>query len=373
MSQRRIPPLDGVRALAILLVIMRHTLDRSLRGVEGINPFLQVVMGFGWFGVLLFFTLSGFLIGGMIYEEVREDRFSARTFYMRRVLRILPAAFFFLTVVYWSKLSFDKITLYNYLFITNYTWVSFADHYWSLNVEEHFYLIFPFLFALLYRVLSKRADRVLSAFACGIVFVWVLRAYVGVTQHPSFLFPGNISMASHWQVDYFLFGVAGAILRAEGWAPRKKWLSLVLLSTPVLFVFLAYVTAQMGASVTVGLTSAHMALLAPSFAMLSFLFVLCAATQEDAFTKVLSCRVFGWIGLLSYSMYIWHMVVIAWVGGHKGFLSGISDPNVYAAAVFAVNVAGTMSAAVLSYDFIERPFLALRRVLPVSRLAGGDG
>jgi peptidoglycan/LPS O-acetylase OafA/YrhL len=155
--------LDALRGVAILLVMGRHNFMAPERaGV--LQPIAEVWHHFGWAGVDLFFVLSGFLIGGLVFQELKaHGSFDARRFWLRRALRIYPAYIAYLVwFVLWANYlaavrppdqSLAKATRSlwpNLLHLQNYLG-SPVSHTWSLAVEEHFYLLLPLVVLLLLR------------------------------------------------------------------------------------------------------------------------------------------------------------------------------------------------------------------------------
>ena len=152
LSRGRIPSLDGVRAIAILLVLYAHA------DIPGHSAFmLAAIKGrCGFLGVQLFFVLSGFLITAlMLRERERTGGVSRAGFYMRRALRILPAYIAYLAVVaIMPPMADHRLTRSDWLSALTYT-VNFhplplpmaISHAWSLSVEEHFYLLWPLVLA----------------------------------------------------------------------------------------------------------------------------------------------------------------------------------------------------------------------------------
>ena len=136
---KRIPSLDGLRAISISMVVLAHFAN------EGYAPlFLRPYAGIG---VRMFFVISGYLISAILLKEQgRTSTISLRSFYIRRAYRIFPAAFFFMLIifaVYWRTLRWYEMTI-ALLYIVNYfprPWV--IGHLWSLSVEEQFYLLWP--------------------------------------------------------------------------------------------------------------------------------------------------------------------------------------------------------------------------------------
>lgn len=166
---KRYPALDGIRGIAVVAVMIFHFfLFGRMVPARGLDRAAAAVANTGWVGVDLFFVLSGFLITGILFDARGEPRF-LRTFYARRVLRICPVYFgvlvvFFLVlprlfpssaavhanttgqIWFWTYLSNVQIALYGWSASSVY-----VDHFWSLAIEEQFYLLWPFAVALISR------------------------------------------------------------------------------------------------------------------------------------------------------------------------------------------------------------------------------
>ena len=171
------PPLDGIRAVAILAVLIFHVAPSALTG--------------GFTGVDVFFVLSGFLITSIILHDVRADRFSLREFYLRRVQRLLPnlIATVLGVLVLWTTLLppstarqagehglwalFSASNIYIWRTLGSY-WGNAAEHAplthtWSLGIEEQFYLLFPLVVLAVSRAAgrSPRSRAMAVAMSCG--------------------------------------------------------------------------------------------------------------------------------------------------------------------------------------------------------------
>ncbi len=349
IGKNRVSALDGVRALAITLVIMRHCFDRPLSNVKDIPSSIQYIMSFGWVGVHLFFVLSGFLIGGMIYKQIKAHNFSFRDFYIKRIFRIMPVAYVYLLIVHWELVHFNIPTLYNFLFINNYLGFDFTSHFWSLNVEEHFYLFFPLSFFILYKLFN--IHKMIPVIVTTVAAVWVIRIF--------FLSP-SVYTISHWQIDYFLLGVLASILYIEDIVPQKKFFSALLWLIPVFYAVLSVVTVKMSnGSTFLNQNPVTISWLAPLYSLFSFAFVILVATQDNLISRFLSLRVFRWIGILSYSMYIWHLFIITHYDIYRPGLSRL-NPSLQAMIVFLIYFSLTTLVAFVSYQSVEKPFLMIR-------------
>jgi len=247
------PELDGIRGLAILLVLAAHAA----------YPFLLEA---GQVGVTLFFVLSGYLITGLLRAELeRTGRVDLRAFYVRRARRLLPALAVLLLVaaiVGWAALpAIATIALY----VGNWfrDGVGFIGHTWSLAIEEQFYLVWPLLF-----IAGLRSPRILLVLAAGSA---VLRLTTG----------GDWSVSTFVRLDGLLVGAALAL---TSWsAPR--WAGAVGLGWMTIAVVLPF-----GWSVTLA-TAGGSLLVASS-------------------PSWIASRPLVWLGGISYALYLWHFPLI---------------------------------------------------------------
>jgi peptidoglycan/LPS O-acetylase OafA/YrhL len=179
LTSFRIPALDGLRGVAIISVIVCHV-NHRFGGAYATGPVdgpLAMLFGWGWIGVDLFFVLSGFLITGILYDAKGSDGYF-RNFYARRTLRIMPLYFgFLLLIVVMNRMhspAFPWVPLDDLLWLVSYTynvraaftesWIGNFHHFWSLAIEEHFYLIW-LLFVCIFsrRLLMKLCLAVAAA------------------------------------------------------------------------------------------------------------------------------------------------------------------------------------------------------------------
>jgi peptidoglycan/LPS O-acetylase OafA/YrhL len=342
----QIPSLDGLRAASFLIVFLAHA------GLGSIVP--------GYFGLSLFFFLSGYLITTLMRIEVeRSGTVSLKQFYLRRALRIFPPFYLVLFVaitctllgVMPGSVSVNG-TLAQVLHMTNYwvvlhgwwdglapgTWV-----YWSLAVEEHFYVVFPLLFLFLRRSLSPAGQvRALLAL-CALVLAWrcVLIFGLHVPKDRTYV-------ASDTRVDSILAGCILAVWRNpildRGWDDRALkfiWLPLGVLSVLVSLVFRRPWFEQ-----TFRYTL-------QSFGLLP-VFVAVILWHDRGLVRVLNWRAVRYLGVLSYSMYLMHTSLLWGLQSRTSLPIVVRSPLALAILVI---VAGLM------YRYIERPCARLRRRL----------
>jgi peptidoglycan/LPS O-acetylase OafA/YrhL len=207
LIQRHMPELDALRGCAILAVLFYHGMYWSIGSSPNplINLLVKATVG-GWLGVNLFFILSGFLITGILIDtRGRPDYY--RRFYLRRVLRILPAyvgMLVLLVLVRWLTLKsalFCLLFLANYNALFSYFYVGGYGPFWSLSVEEQFYLVWP---AIVARV-SLRTLTVLSIALC------IVEPLLRLLSASSLLPLGNPHTATYLIADNLALGALAAI------------------------------------------------------------------------------------------------------------------------------------------------------------------
>ena len=344
------PELDGLRALSLLLIFVAH--------LAYLWPSVGKRLLPGSFeAVDLFFILSGFLLTTLLLQERhRTGGFSFRNFYQRRALRLLPGLFFVLAcnALYVELNGGSPRTLLEpYVVIVTYVgnWatvfvapnaLTYAwDHTWTLAVEEQYYLLFfPLLIVLLRATRSLR--KVLVILAAAVPLVWIWRAWVAHnTLAPHF---HSVYVRTDTRLDALLLGPIAAIA-----------LQLGLRITPRL-VALGWVGA---AYLVWMLFSAHLAdrwVYQWDFAGVDLawtLVLLAVLGGTGLVTRFFRLRPMVWIGKLSYGLYLWHLPVFVAVHQH---LTGVLPP-----VQVVVALAITFSGASISYYFVERPFLRLKR------------
>ena len=200
----RIPSLDGLRTISILLVIVSHLTIRARHGGPGRNLMLAFTAN-GGVGVLFFFVISGFLITTLLLRESDQfQRVSLERFYIRRAFRILPAFMGFMLIAF-TLASLGVISVNPASFIRAFTMTSdyqrhpdwYVGHIWSLSVEEQFYLIWPALFVICSR---KRLVRVAI---CAIAAEPVVRVATWLLFRPQH---GQIRYMGHTQAKILIVG-----------------------------------------------------------------------------------------------------------------------------------------------------------------------
>jgi peptidoglycan/LPS O-acetylase OafA/YrhL len=334
VKDRWIPTLDGWRAVAVMMVIVAHELV-SKPGLDASIDSLALRMG--PLGVQIFFAISGYLICTLLLLESDKRPISLRAFYTRRVFRILPPAFTYLAVV--GLLSAAGVIAVRgidiasciFLFANYITNGWYVAHFWSLSVEEHFYLLWP---AILAFAGWRRASHI--AFA-GMVAVGSWRLYSG----PTLYFGEQTAwLRTDMVLDAFFAPCLLAILLHH--YPTFK-IRVQRLSNPLTTIALtALLVVATVAGVNPALKKSLQAALLPLIVVST---VLRPATWIGG---ILEVPVMRWIGRISYSLYLWQQM----------FVGPLQSWNTLPYRLVALVVI-----AAASYYFIERPTMAFGRSL----------
>ncbi len=342
-KSHRIPSLDGLRALSILIVMLSH-----VSGTVNFKqlPLSHMLFSFGPFGVKVFFVISGFLITMLLLkEEQAKGRISLGNFYFRRAFRILPVAYtFILTVYILSKAGLVFLPKYNLLFASTFTmnhvregtWVT--GHLWSLSIEEQFYLVWPAFFLL---TRAKTRERLCVA----VVFL------APILRVLSYYFAPGIFDAMQESLLYSGDAIAMGCLLAL-WAPRltesAAWTRLIRSRW---FFIAPLVGIAAYSTLNHNLWPGFYFGVGNSVCLFCIAAIIWRVTHySDWTTSTLNFFPLVYIGVLSYSLYIWQQI----------FLNILSTSWVNR---FPQNLVFSFSAAIVSYHFVETPFLKLRERL----------
>lgn len=363
---RHIPMLDGLRGVAIVVVMCFHSLIlRPDMGADA-NVYLKFVQA-GWMGVDLFFVLSGFLITGILYDSKGTERYFF-TFYARRSLRIFPLYYLFLIFALLIAPEYFDVTeefrsrqIYSWLYLQNLAgwWEpGFAppyklSHLWSLAIEEQFYMVWPLVVYCLSRTATMRL--------CGVIIVltFVLRCVfinAGVSE-------GKIYSTTFCRLDTLAVG-AWIALAARGPAGLAGILNTgriaaLLGAIGILGVFAWQRTLFEGPWLfTIGLSAVAI--------FFGGMLVLLLATNGASFPiRILNNRFLRSIGRYSYAMYLFHLPIQLYVSHHWFTRQPILDGKIPAlAGQFVVHLqlfATTYLLAMASWWLFERHVLKLKR------------
>jgi peptidoglycan/LPS O-acetylase OafA/YrhL len=361
-SARQIPALDGIRGLAIIWVVLHNTMARPLAPRSGAWHLLTGFSSTGWIGVQLFFALSGFLITAALLDS-QDGPHYFRNFYAKRALRILPLYYAvllaLLIVLPWFiaprvPYSYEQQAAL-WLFVLNWTQASpyGFGHFWSLALEEQFYLLWPLV---VWRLAPRRLLTVCLWIA---VAALLLRCLLVAYGTDSLALYTNTAC----RMDALALGGAGACaLRIP--QLRERLLSrLPALSALVLVLFLA------GAALThvydrdrwSGETFGYTLLAFCSAAFVTAAAVMPGSAARGGVGALLTWAPLRSCGIYSYAMYVFHgllhkLVGEPWLVATFGERPSVQVAFVYALAVLAVSYL----LGFCSYHLFEKHFLRLK-------------
>lgn len=351
-----IPELDGIRAIAIWMVLCDHILDGwhvPTATMALVPNAVRFFFGHGWLGVDLFFVLSGFLITGILLDS-RNSPSYFRNFYTRRFLRIVPLYYTVIAVSALCYADYTKYFLLSLLFLAN-----FADAFavkvphgpgvfWSLAVEEHFYLAWPWLV----RFLNRKA---LICVALGIVLASPLfRLWASMHSWPI----GAIYAYSFFRLDGLALGSLLAIWVRSNYATRTRstQLAAVLVGASAILTVLGSSLGLMGTGSVLRYTQTELVFAGFVLAVVSLRGTILVAPLRWWFAKL--------SGDLSYCIYLVHLSLgdgyyqlLRVVGIHQIAFGPIGLLAVRAVAILT----GSFGIALLSRRFLERPVLGLKK------------
>ncbi len=345
-SNEKLSSLDGLRAISIFLVLFNH-LKIQNNAFEGHGNFQWItdLLTDGQLGVNVFFVISGFLITTLLLtEEDKTGTISLKYFFIRRTLRIFPA-YYFLLLVYFILQLFHQIEISTNSWITSISYTKYFNwdtdwytaHFWSLSIEEHFYLIWPVIFV------SAKKQRKRIAF--------VLLFVAPVVRVTSYFYP------VFWLNDFSLFARIDALAIGCLFALYKdqilarisqhwRWYFFGAISILILVRYLPWLTHEIGhgtyyLSFATGSSHGTIANLCIAVIMMYSVF-----GPRKLWFNFLNARIMIFIGLLSYSIYLWQQFFIS------------SSNKWYTSTPY--NLILLFIAALTSYYLIEKPFLRLK-------------
>ena len=351
----RINSLDGLRALSIMMVLLAHAAPTMPAALT--SSILFQLLANSHLGVKIFFVISGYLITKLlILEKEKNGVISIKQFYLRRIFRIFPIFYIYILTLIILKSTIAPSILSSYqdvlpaaFYLWNYkqffmstngnsNW--FLGHFWSLSMEEQFYLLWPFVFVFFYA--GSRGSKLTTILLTMIVLMPVVRVATYLWM------PGNrgqIGMMLQTGGDTILMGCYGAVIERKA-SFKEKYLKYLKGNSLVIFaiVFLLVISPLLsnhfkGAyALPIGMSLENILIL---------IFILFSIYVPTTYQRVLQHKILVQIGMLSYSLYVWQQL----------FLS-----NLYTSWVnrFPQNLFIVFAVGYISYFLIEKPIMQLR-------------
>ncbi len=355
MKQDRIIELDGLRAIAIIFVIIVHFIFNQLQVPD--NPFLLALyklIGYTWSGVDLFFILSGYLIGGILIDNKNSPNYF-KTFYTRRFFRIFPLYYLFLAMMILlsfllnsniNSLYYREISIFSYLTYTQNI-VSFFTHSpigitWSLAIEEQFYLFLPFI---IYFFDRKKLPYVFLIF---ITISIILRSF--------FYYPYSLDQL-FYRMDSLLMGSICAFYLKE-----DRWFELINKHYKFFIIAFWGILATIIGLILTDIVLIHCIQNNLLFLLLNLLYstllIIVILNKSNVLSKILRNRLMVSIGQVSYGIYLYHLIVLGSlfkiVLKQNPSLNNLKDLTII---IFSIII--TYFLSIISYKIYEKPILKI--------------
>ncbi len=337
------PEIDSLRALAVISVIIYHA---------KINIFNVKIFEGGFLGVDIFFVISGYLITSIIITDLKNNNFSILNFYERRIRRIIPVLVFVIIITFpfgWFYLlplqfiEFSKSALFSLIFSSNiFFWLDGVEyikteslfkpylHTWSLSVEEQYYLIVPFILIFFYK------RKLILHILILILLTSLFHAIFSSTKYPVFNFFSLSTRA--WEI------AAGSIISYLEFSKGSKKIKNNNLNE--IFVFFGLLLIFV--SILLFNDEIKHPHLLTTLPIIGTCLILWFANKDLLIIKFLSFRIFIIVGLISYSLYLWHFPLFAFAR-ITGFVEGsILNKIILIFSLFILSF--------LTYHFIEKKF-----------------
>ena len=342
---KRIPSLDGFRAISILLILFCHS-----RLSTGFPGRLTDLARQAEVGVTVFFVISGFLITNLLMvEESKNGSISVGHFYLRRVFRILPVYFLYTVfILLWGNMENVSVSPSNLMHVSTFTvnfdknkdW--FLGHFWSLSVEEQFYLFWPAML-IFFRKHLNIVIPVLLAWSCiARAIAYKLPGFEFISLSPFFAYSDAIFIGAFGGIIFFE--------KPDLFTHKIFSSTLAKLLAISLFLTLVYFTEH-GVLAIISLPFGN------TIISMSTLFLISSYILPSGKTvyKILNHKAVVHIGVLSYSIYIWQQFFF--VGEIRGFCR-----------TFPFNILVIYGVSLASYYLWEKPFLKLKKHFSVTKL-----
>ena len=360
--------LDGVRAIAVLLVFSAHSIGYRTRFV-------------GWTGVNIFFVLSGFLITGILYDN-RDEPFRFRNFYIRRTLRIFPLFYFAWLIILvagiFLRAHWEPIQFLWPLYMGNYVRFLVGDmrldhivttrppflpleigHFWSLAVEEQFYLLWPLVVFYL-----RRRKRLIRICITAVILVPVLRVVLWATVSKNLLSILLLYMLTPTQCDAFLLGGLLALWMRGAEKDRLLRNAGKVFAIPFTLLTAAYLLNNglhlRDLSNSSGWMSTY------GFTLLDFTaagLILCALRPGTLTFRLTTWPPLRIVGKYSYGVYVYHVLLLDFLQYYVSPANHNWPPRFYLIHAIVCEIGYfliVLAFSACSYHFIELPFLKLK-------------
>lgn len=371
---RYIIELDGLRGIAILLVMIYHFSTYKFITHNVLDRAITHIFKTGWIGVILFFVLSGFLITSILLNSKNSDHYFS-TFYIKRLLRIFPLYYLYLALVFFViyPLFFDhassveqskmvvakdaQVWFWFYLanikeFISGTFFGGSVSHLWSLSIEEQFYVVWPII-VLFFPVKNLKFLSIVLVIIA--VILRIVFYFKGIS-------PGLIYSFTLTRMDSIIMGALVAIIVYQGTVIKYNRVKIIFIIFTLLSIGMLYSLGKRAGS--------HAIIYTIGFSIIGIAFALLVTLLQSPtpflFRYLFSNKILVFFGKYSYALYLIHPFVKQLVTRYLP-IPGTSLGSIFPIGLFFIVICFCVSItfALLSWNLYEKWFLKLKKRLPV--------
>lgn len=354
---RHIKSLDGLRGIAVILVLIAHT--PLIIDLDVTSTVLRALkfLGIGYIGVELFFILSGYLITSILLESVKSQDGVMGNFYIKRIFRLLPVIVVSISICLAIFPDFDY--LYQLLFLSNYYFSFNLDphplrHFWSLAVEEQFYIFWPIIIILFKRNMQALTKAMIILAVASCTFILFYDFIIATEESRALIYRGIESR--------MLSLLAGCAIAIHG-VPTIK-------SSRILLIALAALTITILAKAAGKFYGFNYVASISAFGYLLFsvcLFIL-SIHAKGIWNKLLEAKPLTFAGKISYGLYVYHVPVFFYFGVSHMQPGGKEASLGEVATIYMVTVFITLT----SWYLLEKPLLKVKDDIIKKRSESGE-
>ncbi len=371
---KHIPELDGIRGIAILVVLIGHFGSTANGESVKLGRTLSEVFGLGWIGVDLFFVLSGFLITGILLDSKGSNGYFSN-FYARRTLRIFPLYFLYIFVFFHVAMPLGHMLhhgenidtsgeIWYWLYLPNW-WngsghsIKYLIHFWSLGIEEQFYFTWPLIVML-------ASKKILKAICVTfVIFSPVLRCIFTIHSSTPPVYLYNFTP---FRLEPIALGALIAILVREDDTPVFVVRTMKYLWIPAALAF-AGISLYSGTTGLAAIAISRFGYTCVDLAFASLVFFVAKSVRQNRKVGFLRNRVLRSCGKYSYGMYVLHMPIVIFLSIPLAYLFSrihLDTPSARVMVAIALGTGLTYIVALISWNVLENPLLRLKSRFPVA-------